>query len=215
MVRRCKRRRVAPVVIDVRGGSYNTSVGGERDLAQIREMAKLGGRSPEMGKTAAALGKIRREGEASGGQRRRYGRENGGEGGGAREGGRSGVGDEGVDEWLGHVRTARSAARQRGEKEGRGGVWQRGHHATRGAWSLAPTGWRHPDRGPAVGGRGSEKREARRAWAGPGRKRVDRAQMNSTVLDLFKLIQTGSNYFDKRGTYQAPKIPIKIWIERA
>jgi hypothetical protein len=39
--------------------------------------------------------------------------------------------------------------------------------------------------------------------------------MNSTVLDLFKLIQTGSNYFDKRGTYQAPKIPIKIWIERA
>jgi hypothetical protein len=95
--------------------------GGGRDLAQIREMAKLGGRSPEMGKTAAVLGKIRREGEASGGQRRRYGREKGGEGGGAQEGGRSGVGDEGVDEWLGHVRTARSAARQRGEKEGRGG----------------------------------------------------------------------------------------------
>jgi hypothetical protein len=32
-------------------------------------MAKLGGRSPKRGKTTAALGKIRCEGEASGGRR--------------------------------------------------------------------------------------------------------------------------------------------------
>jgi hypothetical protein len=119
-VRRRKRRRtvvfngggVALVVVDVRGGVLQHRCGrGKRDLAPIRGMVKLGGRSPERGKTAAALGKIRREGEASGGQRQRYGRRNGGEGGDAREGGRSGVGDEGVDEWFGHVRTARSTAR--------------------------------------------------------------------------------------------------------
>jgi hypothetical protein len=39
-------------------------------------------------------------------------------------------------------------------------------------------------RAPAVSGRGSEKREARRAWAGPGMKRVGRAQMNSMILDF-------------------------------
>jgi hypothetical protein len=70
------------------------------------------------------------------------------------------------------------------------GVRLWGCHA---AWGLAPTGGRRPDRdptvaraggaslfgqrragtdtrAPAVGGRGSEKREAQRAWAGPGRK---------------------------------------------
>jgi hypothetical protein len=53
---------------------------------------------------------------------------------------------------------------------------------------------------PAVGRRGSEKREARHTWAGPGRKkRVGRVQMNSTILDLFKLIQTGSNSCDQNG----------------
>jgi hypothetical protein len=94
-VRRRKRRRaavfngggVAPVVVDVRGGVLQHRCGrGKRDLAPIQGMAKLGGRSPERRKTAAALGKIQCEGEASGGRRRRYGRGNGGEGGGAREG---------------------------------------------------------------------------------------------------------------------------------
>jgi hypothetical protein len=89
---------VAPVVVDVRGGVLQHQCGrGKRDLAPIWGMERLGGRSPEKGKTAAALGKIRCEGEASGGRRWRYGRGNGGEGGGAREGGRSGVGDERVD----------------------------------------------------------------------------------------------------------------------
>jgi hypothetical protein len=64
-------------------------------------MVRLRGRSPERGETTAALGEIRREGEASGGRRRRSGHESGGEGGGARVG-RRGVGDEGVDEG-GHV----------------------------------------------------------------------------------------------------------------
>jgi hypothetical protein len=51
-----------------------------------------------------------------------------------------------------------------------------------GTWGLAPTErgaplfrqWRADavdTRALGVGGRGSEKREARRAWAGPGRKR--------------------------------------------
>jgi hypothetical protein len=89
----------APVVVDVRGRVLQHWCGrGKRDLAPIRGMTKLRGRSPKRGKTSAVLGKIRREGEVSSGPRRRYGRENGGEGGGAREGGRSGVGDEGVDE---------------------------------------------------------------------------------------------------------------------
>jgi hypothetical protein len=59
---------------------------GEERISSNLGMAKLGGRSPERGKTAAALGKIRREGEASGGQGQRSGHENGGEGGGAQEG---------------------------------------------------------------------------------------------------------------------------------
>jgi hypothetical protein len=60
---------------------------GEERISSNLGMAKLEGRSPERGKTAAALGKIRCEGEASGGRRQRSGCGNGGEGGEAREGG--------------------------------------------------------------------------------------------------------------------------------
>jgi hypothetical protein len=49
----------------------------ERISSNLR-MVKLGGSSPERGKTAAVLGKNRREGEASGGRRQWFGRENGG-----------------------------------------------------------------------------------------------------------------------------------------
>jgi hypothetical protein len=70
-------------------------------------------------------------------------------------------------------------------------------------------------RAPVVVRVGRERRETRSAWASPGRKRVGRAQMNSMFLDLFKLIQTSSTNLIKSGTYQAPKIPNKIWIERA
>jgi hypothetical protein len=92
-----------------------------------------------------------------------------------------------------------------GRGEERGGLAVGVPHGAGAAWGLAPTGGRLPDRGPAVtraganarapavGGRGSEKRFARRAWAGPRRKRVGRAHMNSMVLDLFKLILTSSN----------------------
>jgi hypothetical protein len=49
----------APVVVDVRGGVLQHRCGrGKRDLAPIRGMTKLGGRSPERGTTAVALGKI-------------------------------------------------------------------------------------------------------------------------------------------------------------
>jgi hypothetical protein len=58
---------------------------GEERISSNLRMAKLGGRSPERGKTAMALGKIRREGEAPVGRRKRSRRRNGGEGGGARE----------------------------------------------------------------------------------------------------------------------------------
>jgi hypothetical protein len=50
---------VAPVVIDMRGGVLQHQCGrGKRDLAPIRVMVNLGGRSPERGKTAAVLSKI-------------------------------------------------------------------------------------------------------------------------------------------------------------
>jgi hypothetical protein len=121
-----------------------------------------------------------------------------------------------------HSNGSVGGAAERGKGGESRGVRQRGRHTAQGMWGLAPTGGRRPDRVPAdrgpaaaraggaplfrqwradaadaraptVGRRGSEKREARRAWAGPGRKRVGRALMNSTVLDLFKLIQMGSN----------------------
>jgi hypothetical protein len=46
---------------------------GEAGVSSNLGVAKLGRRSPERGKAAAALGEIRREGEASGGRRRRTG----------------------------------------------------------------------------------------------------------------------------------------------
>jgi hypothetical protein len=50
---------VAPVVVDVQGGVLQHRCGREkRDLAPIRGMVKLGGCSPERGKTVAVLGKI-------------------------------------------------------------------------------------------------------------------------------------------------------------
>jgi hypothetical protein len=132
---------------------------GEERISSNLGMAKLGGRSSERGKTAAVLGKFRHEGEASGGRRQRSGRRNGGEGGGPREGGRSGVGDEGVDEGrVGRVfERARSAVRLRGIRRGEGGS----------------------DRG------GATRQTGRPQWQ---RKRGGRVQINSMVLDLFKLI---------------------------
>jgi hypothetical protein len=105
---------------------------------------------------------------------------------------------------------------EKGRRNGGGGLAVGVPRGAGVAWGLAPTGGRRPDRVPvvartggaslfgqwrggtdawalAVGGRGSEKREARRAWAGPEGKRVGRAQMNSMILDLFKLIQTCLN----------------------
>jgi hypothetical protein len=101
----------------------------------------------------------------------------------------------GSDRWMGQLTTPLSsqATGRKGEKKLGGGGLDVG--VPRGAgvvWGLAPTGGRRPDHVPAVSGRGSEKREARCAWAGPGRKRVGRVQMNSIVLDLFKLIQMSS-----------------------
>jgi hypothetical protein len=62
----------------------------EAEVSSNLGMMQLGGRSPERGKTAVELGKIQHEGEESGGRSQRYERENCGEGGDAREGGRSG-----------------------------------------------------------------------------------------------------------------------------
>jgi hypothetical protein len=112
---------------------------GEERISFNLGMAKLGGHSPERGKTAATLGKIRREGEASRGRGQWSECGIGGEVGGAREGGQSGVSDEGVDEWrVGRVfERARSVARLRGKKERRGGVQPWGCHMVRGgrgAW---------------------------------------------------------------------------------
>jgi hypothetical protein len=120
----------------------------------------------------------------------------------------------GSDQWTGQLTAPLSsqARGRKGEKKLGGGVWTWGCHV---AWGLAPTSGRRLDRVPAAAraggallfgqrragadarapnadGRGSEKREARCAWAGPGRKRVGRAWMNSIVLDLFKLIQMSS-----------------------
>jgi hypothetical protein len=109
----------------------------EERISSNLGMAKLGGRSTERGKTVVALGKIRREREASGGRRQRSGHGNGGEGGGAREGG-GGGGEELVTgerkrgsvtfEWLG---------RWCGREGKRRGVRPWGCHAARGrrgAW---------------------------------------------------------------------------------
>jgi hypothetical protein len=76
---------------------------GEERISSNLRMAKIGGLSSERGKTVAALGKIQRKGEASDGQWQRSRHKNGGEGGGAREGGQRGVGDGRADEGFGHV----------------------------------------------------------------------------------------------------------------
>jgi hypothetical protein len=120
-------------------------------------------------------------------------------------GGQSRVGDKGVDEWLDHVQTARSTARQRGEKEGRGGVRCMGatrHGGDRGASPRqaggAPTMSRTrraqaarccSDSGALAltwkGPSGSESQEGaerhKRTWPGTRRKRGGRAQMNSNI----------------------------------
>jgi hypothetical protein len=208
---------VAPVVVDVCGGVLQHRCGrGKRDLAPIWERRSSKGRSLERGKTAEALGKIRHEGEASGGRRQRFGHGNGGEGGGAREGA-AGAGSV-MREWTsGLVTFERLGQRcgregkRRGERGGGGlavgvpcGAGHVGPGSNRRAASRPRPGhgvpllWQwHADAAdawaPVVGGRGSEKREARRAWAGLGRKkRVGRTQLNSMILDLFKLIQMGS-----------------------
>jgi hypothetical protein len=125
-------------------------------------------------------------------------------------GGQSRVGDKGVDEWLGHVQTARSTARQRGEKEGRGGVRCVGatwHGGDRGAWPRqaggAPTVSRPAVsrtrraraarccsdsgalaltwKGPGGSKSGEGAERHRCAWPGTRRKRGGRAQMNSNI----------------------------------
>jgi hypothetical protein len=115
-------------------------------------MAKLGGRSPERGKTAAALDKIRREVEASGGWRQRSRHGNSGEGCCAREGG---GGEELVmgERMRGSVMFERLGRRRgrevkrRGERgSSRGGATRR--EGDRGAWPRpagdAPTVSRPP-----------------------------------------------------------------------
>jgi hypothetical protein len=76
---------------------------GEEKISSNLGMAKLGGCSTERGKPAAALDKIRCERDASGGRRQQFGRRNIGEGGGAREGGRIGVGHGRADKGFGDI----------------------------------------------------------------------------------------------------------------
>jgi hypothetical protein len=68
---------------------------------------------------------------------------------------------------------------------------------------------------PAGGGRGSEEWGAGHAWAGPEKRGVGRAPYEQWHLGF---IQINSNKFEliwlKGGTYQSPKIPYKIWVER-
>jgi hypothetical protein len=112
---------------------------------------------------------------------------------------------------------ASHAGGRKGEKKWGGGAAVGVPRGTGAAWGLAPTGGRRPDRvpadrGPATARAGgaslfgqrragadtgapvvvrAERRA--RAWAGPRRKRGGQAQMNSMILDLFKLIQMSSN----------------------
>jgi hypothetical protein len=103
---------------------------GEAGVSSNLGMVQLGGRSLERGKTAAALGEIRREGEAFDGRRRWSGHGKDGERCGARAGNQRGVGDGSADEWrVGRfVERARSAAQLRGKKRRRGGVRPRECH---------------------------------------------------------------------------------------
>jgi hypothetical protein len=112
---------------------------GEERISSNLGMTKIGGRSPKRGKTTAALGKIRREGEASGGRGQRSGCGNDGEGGGAREGGGEelvmGERTRGSVTFEGLGRRHDKEGKRRGEQggSGHGGATRReGGH---GAWS--------------------------------------------------------------------------------
>jgi hypothetical protein len=96
---------------------------GEAGVSSNLGMVRLGGCSPERGKTTAALGEIQREGEASGGRRQRSGCGSDVERCGARAGNQRGVGDGSADEWwVGRfVELALSAARLRGKNRRGGG----------------------------------------------------------------------------------------------
>jgi hypothetical protein len=66
----------------------------------------------------------------------------------------------------------------------------------------------------AVGGRGGESRGSRVGW--PGKKNgVGRARMNRMISNYSNRFQMSSNGFDQRVDSRAPKIPNKIWMERA
>jgi hypothetical protein len=109
----------------------------EAEVSPNLGMVQLGGCSPEREKTAAALSKIRREGEASGGRRRRYGRGNGREGGGAREG--SGAGSVSREWTSGRGRALSgsvggAAERERKERGGPAAKVPHGAGRRRGAW---------------------------------------------------------------------------------
>jgi hypothetical protein len=112
-------------------------------------------------------------------------------------------------------RHGRRCGREGKKKEGGGSGHGSAMRRETASWGRAPTSGRRPDRVPAgrdpdathtgsaslfrqrragadrAGPSGSESGEARVArwcaWAGPGRKRGGRAQMNSKVLHLFEL----------------------------
>jgi hypothetical protein len=126
---------------------------GKRELSPIWEWRSSEGAHRRGGRQQQRLAKSGARERPPVARGQQFGHGNGGEGGGAREGGQSGVGDEGFDEWrVGRVfERARSAARLRGKKERRGGVQPWGCHAAWGqAWGLAPTGGWRPDRGGAM-----------------------------------------------------------------
>jgi hypothetical protein len=199
--------RVAPVVVDE--GSWVLQL--DRDPG-VRRRRSIEGKSSSEG--------AQRRGGDSGGARQKFDvRERppvaGGGGTSAETMGREAALERGAGagsvtrEWKSggsamFLEQARSAARLRGKRRGEPGGGVRPWGVPRGAGRVGAGSDRRaasrprPGRGargraPAVGERRSEKREARRAWAGPGRKRVGRAQMNTMVLDLFKLIQMSSN----------------------
>jgi hypothetical protein len=107
-----------------------------------------------------------------------------------------------ADGWAAATVSGDGVADERGPSGSRRG--REGRGADRRDQPVSGRGWRR-DRG------------RRRARMGrPVKERVGRAQMNSRISDLFKLVfkQVQTNLII-RWTYQAPKIPIKIWIERA
>jgi hypothetical protein len=108
-----------------------------------------------------------------------------------------GVGDEEVDEWrvgrvFGASSVGGSAKTEKGEEKGGGGSGP----AAAGAGGTSLFGQRRAgaDGWAPVVVR-AERRARHAGMRGPAReeKRGGRAQMNSMILDLFKLIQTSSN----------------------